>query len=299
MSGVTRRFRLRKELVEGVFVDLGGDGARRGLGGGAFGGAHAAEDPLVAQGRGGGEGGEVVVAGFEERGEGRAAVDLLGERGGQRVERVAGAGEGLAVDLPGGVEGGEGGLEVVPLVGAAEPFEHEALDAGGDGAVDLDALQGVGAEAGGEAPVVPPEHAVDGALAAEEAGRGVDHLAVAEGERAALGGGVDLDDPGLAPEVDGGEQVDEAHAPELAREARARRGRQRLAAPARQHELHAREQLLQVDGLREVVLDAQPQPPDLVVEVHRARQEHERHPRPRLVGLQPLAEVVAVARHER
>ena len=69
---------------------------------------------------------------------------------------------------------------------------------------------------------------------------------------------------------------------------------ERLALLLLQQDLDARDDLFDVDRLGEVVLDAQLEPADLVLDVGLRRQEDERDRRPVGVLLEPLDELEAV-----
>ena len=131
-----------------------------------------------------------------------------------------------------------------------------------------------------ERALAPEQRAVDRALAAQRAELGVDQRC-RRGSRsiAALRCRVQVQHARLLADVDRLQQVDEAHVGERAGEARLARAAPLLepgALLALQNEVHARDDLFDVDRLGQVVLDAELEAADLALHRQVARQEDER-----------------------
>ena len=130
---------------------------------------------------------------------------------------------------------------------------------------------------------------------------GVDDLAVAEVDVAVLPAPLrQVDDAALARDLEGLQQVDDGHVlassprsacgPDVVRAV----GRDVLLRAARQEQVHARDELAHEDGLGEVVLDAELEAPDLVLDRLLAGQEDDGDGRPLGPLLQLAHEGVAV-----
>ncbi len=148
-----------------------------------------------------------------------------------------------------------------------------------------------------ERALVPHQEAIDGRLARERAELGVHDAAVLKVDRAALLARREVHYTGLAADVDGLQEVDEPHVGEGATEARLGRDvaqLQALALLALQLEVHAGDDLFDVDRLGEVVLDAELQAPDLALDRAVARQEHEGDAAPVVVLPELLHQLEAV-----
>src|SRR5690606_32803178 len=142
-----------------------------------------------------------------------------------------------------------------PLVDAAHSFHEERLGGAGDPLLGAD-----GAEVDLELALVPEEQAVDGRFRPELAELRIDELPVAEHHTPALRAVAELEHARLAADLHRLEEIDQPHVGERAREARLGdrvAPRQPLALLALQGEVDARDDLFDVDGLDEVVLDAQ------------------------------------------
>ena len=151
-------------------------------------------------------------------------------------------------------------------------------------------------ELDGKLAVVPQQQAVDRALAGQAPELRVDHLAVAEVDSAAFSlAAVDLDDARLARELDGLHEIDHRHVAERALKACARvSALDPLALRALQNQPDARADLFDVDGLREVVLDAELEAAHLVLDGGVRREEEERNLSPVGMLLEAAAKLEAV-----
>ena len=148
-----------------------------------------------------------------------------------------------------------------------------------------------------ELALVPRQQPVDRVLALQGPGLGVDHLAVAEVDRRLLAGlAGEVDQAGLAADLDGLDQVDHRHVADAAGEPRAAVAAllDPRALPLLDQDARAGDDLLDVDRLGQVVLDAQLEALDLGFDLGLRREEHERDVGPLGVGLEALAERVAV-----
>nr|WP_231864925.1 hypothetical protein [Sorangium cellulosum] len=182
----------------------------------------------------------------------------------------------LAVDLEDGRERRQRLEQAAPLVDAAHALHEEALRRRLDpvGVVDL-------AELDLERPLVPQERAVDGLLAAEPAERRVDDLALAEVDLRLVVRVRQVDDPALPAHLERLQQIHDVHVEDRPGEPGPPRRREvarrdPLARPPREEQRHARDELAHEDRLGQVVLDAELQPADLVLDGPLAREEDDR-----------------------
>ena len=190
------------------------------------------------------------------------------------------------IDLEDAVERRELLEHPPPLVEPPHPLHEDALRR------EVDALVAPHrAKVDLEGAVVEDERAIHGALTDDAAHLGVDDLAFAEEDLAARAPALEVQHAALAGDVDRLEQIDEPHVRERAAEARLReRVLQALALLPLQHQVHAGDDLFDVDRLGEVVLDAELQPADLALDRGIARQEDERDRREVRALLDPLDE---------
>src|SRR5690606_1520679 len=162
-----------------------------------------------------------------------------------------------------------------PLVDTAHALHEEALRARVDRLlVDADL-----AELEVELALVPDEEAIDRGLAAELAELGVLERAVLEVDGAAPSARGEVEHAALAADVDRLEQIDHAHVGEgpaetgLGPHGLALEG---FALVALELELDPREDLFDVDGLGEVIGDAELEAADLALHRGVAREEDQR-----------------------
>ena len=184
--------------------------------------------------------------------------------------------------------------EPAPLVGAA----HALHDEDGGRLLD-DLLARDGPEVDLEIGLVPDEHPVDGLFAAERAHLGIDGATAFEPHVTELAAALERDRPALLRDLEGLQQVDDGHVLDRAGEARLeRRGdaavREALLRAAREHDVDAREQLTNEDRLGEVVLHAELEPADLVLDRALRREEDDGDRRPLAALAKAADERVAV-----
>ena len=170
--------------------------------------------------------------------------------------------------------------EAPPLVDPPHPLHEDALRGTAD-----DVLVRDGAELDLERGLVPDERAVDGLLAAEAAELGVDHLAVAEVDVPLLAAAAKVNDAALPRYLEGLEQIDHGHVRRRPGEARpprrgAARGGDVLLRPAREEQVHPRDELADEDRLRQVVLDPELEAANLVLDRLLAREKDDGDARP-------------------
>ena len=198
------------------------------------------------------------------------------------------------IELEGRVEGWQLLDEATPFVGAAHPLHHE------DGRGLLDDLFALdGPEVDLEVRFVPDEHPVDGLFAAERADLGIDRPAPLEPHVSELASALEGDRAALLRDLERLKEVDDGHVLDRAGEASLEcRGhalvRECLLRAAREHDIDAREQLADEDGLREVVLDPELEPADLVLDRALGCEEDDRDGGPLAALAQTTNERVAV-----
>ncbi len=161
-----------------------------------------------------------------------------------------------------------------PLVDSPHAFHEQSLRARLDGL--LGGLHGAELEV--ELTLVPHQESVDRAIALQVAALRVDQAPVEEVDRTAAVTVGELEHTGLPADVDRLEQVDQTHLRKRAAEAGLGEAPP-LQAPTLvtlEHQVHARDDLFDVDRLGEVVLDAQLEAADLALHRAVARQEDER-----------------------
>ena len=152
-----------------------------------------------------------------------------------------------------------------------------------------------------ESAVAPLQQAVNRLLPVQPIELGVDHLAVAKkqaGPPGRQGGGDKQADARFAPDLDRLDQVDDTHVAQVAGEAGFLIAPfQRLALLLLEQDFDPSDDLLDVDRLGQVVVDAQFQAPDLVFDRFLVGQKDEGHVAQLGLGPQLLAELEAV--HDR
>ena len=199
----------------------------------------------------------------------------------------------LLVHLEDAGEGRELFEQAAPLVESTHALHQQALHRARDGRRVRAHL----AELEIEVALAPDQEAIHGRLAGLVAELGVAELSFFEEDRPATIARRQVQHAALAADVDRLQQIDQAHVRQRAREAR-RRQRvpmlQALALSALQLEVHARDDLLDVDRLGEVVLDAELEAADLALDRAIAGQEHEGDVRPIGVFAQMLDQREAV-----
>src|SRR5215468_9125462 len=183
------------------------------------------------------------------------AVHLVGNLG-EPVDEL------LVVDLEDGLERRELLEETPPLVEPAHPFHEQALRREVDHVLAPDRL-----ELDLELAVGPDEQAIHRVLALQPAELGVDDLAVPKVDRRAPALAGEVDDAGFSTYFNGLNQVNDRHVGELAGELGLRLAllRQRRALLLLKEDLDPGDDLLDVDRLRQVLLDAELEPADLVL----------------------------------
>ncbi len=183
--------------------------------------------------------------------------------------------------------------QATPLVDAAHALHQDALRRRADDVVVLHWT-----EHDLELGFVPDERAVDCLFAAERTELCVDHLAVAEVDVCVGVTARQVEDAALPRHLERLQEVDDRHVggrprePRAAGEAAGRRDGL-LGSPCQQ-EVDAREQLADEDRLGEVVLDAELETADFVLDRALAREEDDRDARPLGALLEAPHEGVAV-----
>ncbi|PRQ05660.1 hypothetical protein ENSA5_02040 [Enhygromyxa salina] len=232
------------------------------------------EQTLEEQGRDGLERLEVVLAGVVDDLDDRPApVEATQDLDELRREQVVGQlGDRGPVDGEDLVEGGELLEQSTPLVDPAHALHEQALGRLLDDRVAVDVL-----ELDGEAAVGETEEAIDRLLGLQPAHLGVDDRAVPKPDRGVAEVGLEVDRAALARDLDGLKQVDDRHVGEVTRELGPRRvlALELLSLLALHQHAQAGGHLFNVDGLDEVVLDAELEPPDLVFDRLRGGQKDE------------------------
>ena len=181
-----------------------------------------------------------------------------------------------------------------PLVDATHALHQERLRADGDHLAAVDGL-----ELDLEQPVVDAQKAIDGIFAGEAPHLGVDHPTIPEPQRRLPEIGGELDRSALAADLDRLQEIDDGHVRELAAELGARvLAFESLALLSLQQHRDARRDLLDVDRLGQVVVDAELEATDLVFDCLRAGQEDERNRGPAIVFLDRRAKGKAVVTGE-
>ena len=152
-------------------------------------------------------------------------------------------------------------------------------------------------ELDGELPFRPGEEPIDGVRAGEASDLGINDLAVAKEDRAAAGVPIDdVNDARLPVELDGLYEIDHADVGEIPGEARAAfpAGLHAFAFCALQSRAHANADLLDVDGLGQVVVDAEFETTDFVLDGFAARDKEKGDLRPLGTCLDLAAQLEAV-----
>src|SRR5262249_54027487 len=144
-----------------------------------------------------------------------------------------------------------------------------------------------------ELSVGPDEETIDGVLALQPPKLRVDDLAVAEIDRRAAAFAGKVDNTRFSTDLDSLNEIDHRHVGELAGELGLRLPflGQRRALLLLKQDLHARDDLLDVDRLGQVLLDAELEAADLVLDGLGAGEEDERD----LVPLRPLLQALTQA----
>ncbi len=241
------------------------------------------------------EGREVVlVDGVHDLHEGALPVEVLEDP----VDLVGDLGESLdqlvIVDLEDRLERRQLLEHPPPLVDSPHALHEQALRGHFDGASVL----GDRAELEIEGAVVPHQEAVDRLLTLEPTQLGVDERAVEKVDRALLLGVLEREHARFPADVDGLQEIDEPHLRERTCEAglALATSLEPAALEALEHQVHPGDDLFDVDGLGEVILDPQLQPADLALHRALARQEHEGDVLPVGVLAQLLHQGEAIAR---
>ena len=155
-----------------------------------------------------------------------------------------------------------------------------------------------------ELRLVPDERAVDRLLAAQAPEVGVDHLPLAEVDVRRLHPAREVNDAALPRHLEGLQEIDDGHVGDRPAEARLPPGEQLvlrrdvLLRPSREEQVHARQELPDEDRLRQVVLDAELEAANLVLDRLLARQEDDGDDGPLRLLLELPDERVAVELRE-
>ncbi len=179
-----------------------------------------------------------------------------------------------------------------PFVDPAQAFHEQTLGRLFDHRVAVDGL-----ELDREGALRHTEQPVHGLLGLESAHAGVDDRSIAKPDGGIAEIGLELNGATLARNLDGLKQVDDRHVGELARELGPRRvlALELLSLLALHEHAQASRHLFDVDGFDEVVLDAEFQAADLVLDGLGRGQEYEGDPCPVGVVLDLGAKLEAVA----
>ena len=198
------------------------------------------------------------------------------------------------IDLEDRLHRGELLGEASPLVQPPHSLHEDTLRRRADDVVVLHV-----AKLDFEVGLVPDERAVDDLFAAKGSELCVDQLAVAKEHVREVFSISKVDHAALSRHLERLKEVDDRHVLYRSRKmrasarVRARRGNGLLRA-ARQEKVYPRQELAHEDGLGEVILDAQLEAADLVLDRFLTREEDHRNVRPLRSILEALDERVAV-----
>jgi hypothetical protein len=227
-----------------------------------------------------------VVDGLERRSvpveETQQGVDLV-------WEFCEALGELGVVDLIDRVDRGELLLQAPPLVHATHALHQEALGRRLNAPRPFDRL-----EVDLEVAVFPGQEPVDGVLAPQFPGLRVDDLTIGKVEPRLMGRPVDREHAALAPEFNRLQQVDHAHVFERAEEPAFVLALELGSLALLQGDGHPGDDLFDVDRLGEVVVGAEFEAADFVLDGRLIREEDERNLPIPFVGLHPPTEFVPV-----
>ena len=169
-----------------------------------------------------------------------------------------------------------------PLVQAAHALRQQVLRGhlDDDGPFDRAEREGIGA-------LLPEKHAVKRSIVRQVGAASVDDLPLAKRDRALVPRRLEQQMAGLSAALDRLHQVDEAHLIELASDdLRVIRSLELRLVAFVEQDAHAGEDLAQVDGLGEVILDAKLEGHDPLVKLVFRGQENDRDVRGDSAGLQ-------------